>query len=135
MAAVGRSENHAVVANDRANIGIDKINAEEACCLAGLRSPRLPAICRSDNCSAEEAHGGAVIFVDSLQTGDAPDYDALLDYFPVGFHEPYYASYLVEDLDRLVGPGFTPEARTLAYFSKVVAYRCDGPPRPTTTCS
>ena len=63
MAAVGRSENHAVVANDRADIGIDKINAEEACCLAGLRSPRLPAICRSNNCSAEEAHGGAVIFV------------------------------------------------------------------------
>ena len=79
--------------------------------------------------------GGTLILVDSLQTGDAPDYDALLDYFPVGFHEPYYASYIVEDLDRLVGPGFTPEARTLAYFSKVVTYRCDGPPRPTTTCS
>ena len=79
--------------------------------------------------------GGTLILVDSLQTGDAPDYDALLDYFPVGFHEPYYASYLVEDLDRLVGPGFSPEARTLAYFSKVVAYRCGGSPRPATTCS
>src|SRR5437588_728350 len=39
--------------------------------------------------------GGRLILVDSLQTGDEPDYDALLDYFPVAFHEPYYASYLV----------------------------------------
>src|SRR5438067_8568327 len=63
--------------------------------------------------------GGTLILVDSLQTGDEPDYDALLDYFPHAFHEPYYASYLATDLDRLIGPGFTPEARSNAYFSKV----------------
>jgi ubiquinone/menaquinone biosynthesis C-methylase UbiE len=72
--------------------------------------------------------GGTLILVDSLQTGDEPDYDALLDYFPLAFHEPYYASYLAEDLDRLIGPGFTPEARSLAYFSKVLAYRRGGHP-------
>jgi ubiquinone/menaquinone biosynthesis C-methylase UbiE len=72
--------------------------------------------------------GGTLILVDSLQTGDDPDYDALLDYFPLAFHEPYYAGYLAEDLDRLVGPGFTPEARSLAYFSKVVTYRRGGHP-------
>ncbi len=49
-----------------------------------------------------------LVFVDSLQPGDEPDYDAMLDYFPVAFHEPYYASYLREDLDRLWSPGFTP---------------------------
>jgi ubiquinone/menaquinone biosynthesis C-methylase UbiE len=70
--------------------------------------------------------GGTLILVDSLQTGDAPEYDALLDYFPFAFHEPYYASYLTEDLDRLMKPGFAPEERSLAYFSKVVAYRCGG---------
>src|SRR5207248_9227837 len=43
--------------------------------------------------------GGMLILVDSLQTGDEPDYDALLDYFPYAFHEPYYASYLREDFD------------------------------------
>jgi len=48
--------------------------------------------------------GGMLIFVDSLQTGDEPDYDALLDYFPFAFHEPYYASYLAEDLDPLMRP-------------------------------
>jgi ubiquinone/menaquinone biosynthesis C-methylase UbiE len=67
--------------------------------------------------------GGVLIFVDSLQTGDEPDYDAMLEYFPVAFHEPYYASYLEEDLDRLWSPGFSPEARLPAYFSKVLSYR------------
>jgi ubiquinone/menaquinone biosynthesis C-methylase UbiE len=70
--------------------------------------------------------GGTLIFVDSLQTGDAPDYDALLTYFPLAFHEPYYLSYLAEALDELFGCGFTPTERLLAYFSKVVAYRCGG---------
>jgi ubiquinone/menaquinone biosynthesis C-methylase UbiE len=72
--------------------------------------------------------GGTLILVDSLQTGDEPDYDALLDYFPIAFYEPYYASYLNEDLDRLMRPGFTPEERSLAYFSKVVTYRRGGFP-------
>ncbi|HKM72553.1 MAG TPA: methyltransferase domain-containing protein [Stellaceae bacterium] len=67
--------------------------------------------------------GGILIFVDSLQTGDEPDYDAMLDYFPVAFHEPYYASYLREDLDRLWSRGFTPGERFPAYFSKVLSYR------------
>jgi ubiquinone/menaquinone biosynthesis C-methylase UbiE len=70
--------------------------------------------------------GGILILVDSLQTGDEPDYDALLDYFPLAFHEPYYASYLVENLDQLLSTGFTPEERSLAYFTKVVTYRCGG---------
>jgi ubiquinone/menaquinone biosynthesis C-methylase UbiE len=69
--------------------------------------------------------GGTLVFVDSLQTGDEPDYDAMLDYFPFAFHEPYFATYLREDLDLLWSPGFSPRARLLAYFSKVLAYRRD----------
>jgi ubiquinone/menaquinone biosynthesis C-methylase UbiE len=67
--------------------------------------------------------GGTLILVDSLQTGDEPDYDAMLDSFPVLVHEPYYASYLREDLDRLMRPGFAPGQRFTAYFSKVLSYR------------
>jgi ubiquinone/menaquinone biosynthesis C-methylase UbiE len=67
--------------------------------------------------------GGTLIFVDSLQTGDEPDYDAMLDWFPVAFHEPYYASYLREDLGRVLGPGFSAAGRSPAYFSKVLSYR------------
>src|SRR5262249_48322805 len=41
--------------------------------------------------------GGRLVLVDSLQRGDEPDYDGLLELFPQNFHEPYYASYLDED--------------------------------------
>jgi ubiquinone/menaquinone biosynthesis C-methylase UbiE len=69
--------------------------------------------------------GGRLIFVDSLQTGDEPDYDAMLDWFPVAFHEPYYASYLREDLGHLFGTGFEVVDVAPAYLSKVVSYRRD----------
>ncbi|HTQ33973.1 MAG TPA: class I SAM-dependent methyltransferase [Stellaceae bacterium] len=67
--------------------------------------------------------GGRFIYVDSLQTGDESDYDAMLDWFPIAFHEPYYASYLREDLDRLFGPDFQAVAAFPAYLSKVLSYR------------
>jgi ubiquinone/menaquinone biosynthesis C-methylase UbiE len=74
--------------------------------------------------------GGTLILVDSLQTGDEPDYDAMLDSFPLLFHEPYYASYLREDLGRLLGAGFTPTGRFPAYFSKVLSWRRIAATRP-----
>ena len=45
--------------------------------------------------------GGRLVFMDSLQTGDSPDFDALLEAFPQNFHEPFYASYLSENLPSL----------------------------------
>ncbi|MBO6755358.1 MAG: class I SAM-dependent methyltransferase [Roseibium sp.] len=45
--------------------------------------------------------GGSFLFVDSLQTGDVPDYDGLLSLFPQLFHEPYYTSYLKEDFGAI----------------------------------
>jgi len=42
--------------------------------------------------------GGLLVFMDSLQTGDLPEFDGTLDSFPANFHEPYYKSYLGEDL-------------------------------------
>jgi ubiquinone/menaquinone biosynthesis C-methylase UbiE len=67
--------------------------------------------------------GGTLILVDSLQSGDEPLYDAMLESFPAAFHEPYYASYLREDLDRLTSPGFAPAERFPAYLSKVLSWR------------
>jgi ubiquinone/menaquinone biosynthesis C-methylase UbiE len=68
--------------------------------------------------------GGVCIVIDSLQTGDRPDYDGLLDLFPVKFHEPYYASYLREDLAALFGAaGFELIGTELAFMSKVVTFR------------
>jgi ubiquinone/menaquinone biosynthesis C-methylase UbiE len=71
--------------------------------------------------------GGKLVYIDSLQTGDEPDYDAMLDWFPIAFHEPYYASYLKEDLGRLFGPELQPIGEAPAYLSKVSSYRRESP--------
>ncbi len=67
--------------------------------------------------------GGTLVLVDSLQIGDEPDYDAMLDLFPLAFHEPYYASYTREDLDLLLSSGFISLGHSPAYFSKILSYR------------
>jgi ubiquinone/menaquinone biosynthesis C-methylase UbiE len=68
--------------------------------------------------------GGVLILADSLQAGDAPDLDRMLEYFPVGFHEPYFASYLKEDLVALLGEaGFALEETELAFLTKVMRFR------------
>jgi ubiquinone/menaquinone biosynthesis C-methylase UbiE len=66
---------------------------------------------------------GTFILVDSLQTGDVPEYDGLLDFFPIAFHEPYYTSYLRENLEDLFSPLLTRQTTALAYLSKVQAFR------------
>lgn len=43
--------------------------------------------------------GGLFVFIDSLQMGDRPEWDGLLEAFPVRFHEPYYRHYAIDDLD------------------------------------
>jgi len=40
------------------------------------------------------APGGRIVVVESLQKGDHPAWDGLLDLFPHYFHEPYYADYV-----------------------------------------
>jgi ubiquinone/menaquinone biosynthesis C-methylase UbiE len=68
--------------------------------------------------------GGLVVFADSLQAGDEPALDSLLEAFPGWFHEPYYRSYLAEDLDALwTEAGLARERETLAFLTKVRTYR------------
>lgn len=68
--------------------------------------------------------GGVLVFADSLQTGDAADLDRMLEYFPVGFHEPYFGSYLGEDLEDLFREaGFTHEETEHAFLTKVMRFR------------
>ncbi|HET7594288.1 MAG TPA: class I SAM-dependent methyltransferase, partial [Stellaceae bacterium] len=70
---------------------------------------------------------GAAIVVDSIQLGDVPDYDALVEYFPHAFHEPYYAQYAREDLPALFADaGLTLAESGIAYFSKVMTFRKPG---------
>jgi ubiquinone/menaquinone biosynthesis C-methylase UbiE len=60
--------------------------------------------------------GGRLVLVDSLQFGDAPDYDGLLELFPARFHEPFYSTYVEEDLVGMF------ENRGLAFVSSDVAF-------------
>ena len=68
--------------------------------------------------------GGLLVFVDSLQMGDRPGWDGLLEAFPVRFHEPYFRSYAIEDLDAVFdAAGLEAESRSLAFLSKVMVRR------------
>ncbi len=68
--------------------------------------------------------GGQLIFVDSLQRGDHPEYDGLLEFFPHAFHEPYYADYIRQDLEALFADaGFEIAQVERAHFSRVMVMR------------
>jgi ubiquinone/menaquinone biosynthesis C-methylase UbiE len=75
---------------------------------------------------------GLFVFLDSLQLGDLPDYDALLESFPLAFHEPYYSDYLRQDLSALFeGAGLGVESVDLAYLSRVMVLRKKKMRRPS----
>lgn len=68
--------------------------------------------------------GGVFVLADSIQTGDAADLDRMLEYFPVGFHEPYFCSYLAEDFAALFSEvGLDVEQSELAFLTKVTRFR------------
>lgn len=68
--------------------------------------------------------GGLFVFTDSLQLGDKPNWDGLLEAFPVRFHEPYYRSFVIDDLDAMfAAEGLEGEAEILAFLSKVMVRR------------
>jgi ubiquinone/menaquinone biosynthesis C-methylase UbiE len=67
---------------------------------------------------------GILVFVETVQKGDRPDFDGLLELFPIGFHEPYYTDYVRQDLGELfAGAGLEIVETTLAFMSKVVVLR------------
>jgi len=70
------------------------------------------------------APGGTFVFVDSLQYGDDPRFDVLLEAFPREFHEPYFDGYCREDLAAtFAAAGFEPVSARTAFLSKVTAWR------------
>ena len=67
--------------------------------------------------------GGRLVLVDSLQRGDRPDYDGLLELFPQNFHEPYYRSYIEEDFGAIASACNLRETRSLnAFVSKIMIF-------------
>jgi ubiquinone/menaquinone biosynthesis C-methylase UbiE len=67
--------------------------------------------------------GGRLVVLDSLQIGDEPDYDGMLDLFPQNYHEPYYASYIEEDFGAMAKAcGLTHIRDVKAFVSKVMVF-------------
>ena len=63
------------------------------------------------------------MIVDSLQRGDRPDYEGLLELFPQNYHEPYYESYTNEDFCALgAACGLTYIRTVNAFVSKVMVF-------------
>jgi ubiquinone/menaquinone biosynthesis C-methylase UbiE len=66
---------------------------------------------------------GLVVIVDSIQKGDQPQWDGLIDLFPHYFHEPYYAAYANGSLEAWgEAAGLKPVASERAFLSKVAAF-------------
>jgi ubiquinone/menaquinone biosynthesis C-methylase UbiE len=67
--------------------------------------------------------GGRLVFVDSVQRGDRPDYEGMLELFPQNYHEPYYKSYTTEDFCALgAGCGLACVRTVNAFVSKVMVF-------------
>ena len=65
---------------------------------------------------------GLVVIVDSIQKGDRPEWDGLLDLFPYYFHEPYYADYVTGSLESWgAATDLALVSCEHAFLSKVVA--------------
>lgn len=76
-----------------------------------------------NECARVLKPGGRLVIVDSLQRGDRPDYDGLLDFFPRNYHEPYYPSYISADLRGLASNcGMTYIRTNNAFVAKVIVF-------------
>ena len=68
--------------------------------------------------------GGLLVFIDSLQMGDRPGWDGLLEAFPKRFHEPYYRHYSIDDLEGMFSAqGLTHEETALPFLAKMLVFR------------
>lgn len=67
--------------------------------------------------------GGRFVLVDSLQPGDHPPFDGLLELFPALYHEPYYREYAQTDLAALFEDAGLHHVQTdRAFMSKVMVF-------------
>lgn len=68
--------------------------------------------------------GGCLAVCDSIQLSDSPMLKTVIQGFPAAYHEPYYKSYVRDDLTRVMSEcGFTVEVSEPHLVSKVVVGR------------
>jgi ubiquinone/menaquinone biosynthesis C-methylase UbiE len=74
-------------------------------------------------CARVLKRGGRLIVLDSVQIGDVPRYDGMLELFPQNYHEPYYDSYVREDFGAMAeAVGLDHVRDTTAFVSKVMVF-------------
>jgi ubiquinone/menaquinone biosynthesis C-methylase UbiE len=84
--------------------------------------PKVRRIVMSE-CARVLKPGGRLVLVDSLQRGDEPNYEGLLTLFPQSYHEPYYESYVEEDIGALAAScGLSHIRNVKAFVSKVMVF-------------
>jgi ubiquinone/menaquinone biosynthesis C-methylase UbiE len=72
--------------------------------------------------------GGRLVLIDSLQRGDRPDYEGMLELFPQSYHEPYYESYTRENFCGLTEACGLKHIRTVNVFiSKMMVFEKPAP--------
>jgi ubiquinone/menaquinone biosynthesis C-methylase UbiE len=65
---------------------------------------------------------GVLAIVDSVQSGDQPEFEALLKNFARDYHEPFYRDYLEHPLRDLIREaGFTELREEVGFLSRVVS--------------
>lgn len=68
--------------------------------------------------------GGIFVLADSIQYGDTPEFDGMIDAFPHLLHEPYFTSYAKTDFTKLFGEaGLKGEGSEIAYLTKISVFR------------
>jgi len=72
--------------------------------------------------------GGLAVLVDAIQLADAPDLEPVLDAFHQSFHEPFFRSYIEDDLaERATAAGLRVGSVQAHHVSKVVVARKPAP--------
>jgi ubiquinone/menaquinone biosynthesis C-methylase UbiE len=71
--------------------------------------------------------GGLFVLADTIQFGDVPAFDGLLDIFPTLLHEPYFAGFAKCDLEKLFfDVGLKRVQSDIAHLTKIVTFEKPG---------
>jgi ubiquinone/menaquinone biosynthesis C-methylase UbiE len=112
-----------VVANAEAIPAPDNsVDAVTSICMVHELPPKVRRIVIRE-CERVLKPGGRLILLDSLQSGDKPANDGLLERFPKSYHEPYYRSYVDEDFPAIGRRcGLTHRRNVTTFVSKVMVF-------------
>lgn len=78
--------------------------------------------------------GGIFVLADTIQYGDVPEFEGLIEVFPDLLHEPFYSSFAKSNLDAMFDKvGLERVERDIAYLTKVTVFCKKGAARAKRT--